>query len=525
MAILLGAFSAALAALAAVEASEPGFALSAAAAVSLLAHVFVADLLPAALLALALAAFASRARTPGVAATMAGMASALLVFALWIGGTYSLAPRGLGPDPALGDPHRRGRALPRGRGASRFPRSRVRTRGQAAAARAPPRLRGGGGPRAPGRDPASLLPARAASRPLAPAFAAVRACRRAGGGRARSRRRRQERAGGRGPRRRRHGLVARGARLAAGDLDHARHRRGPGRPQGPGAHAREAARLAACRCVLRGEPAGTCAGSGRGWDSWRMRRCPTPTGGASTSGRSRRRPESRASRWDGGPPGRGPGPWSSKTARCSPGRRTARRRPRSHSRVRVGCPERLRPLDGLPSGLRHCARRSGGARGGAGPGRRASAQGGRSSRARERSSSWFSPPTRILARALWGVSSSSTARAHPVERAPTAVPARKAPTAVPARKAAGPAKSVQVLPVDAAPSILARVGIPPARDLAGRPVASLFAPGTLETATVPSYGPRVAPPASTAPKQRPGVSGEAEESGVSAVRRALSVES
>ncbi len=91
MAILLGAFSAALAALAAVEASEPGFALSAAAAVSLLAHVFVADLLPAALLALALAAFASRARTPGVAATTAGMVSALLIFALWIGGTYSLA--------------------------------------------------------------------------------------------------------------------------------------------------------------------------------------------------------------------------------------------------------------------------------------------------------------------------------------------------------------------------------------------------------------------------------------------------
>jgi hypothetical protein len=62
-------------------------------------------------------------------------------------------------------------------------------------------------------------------------------------------------------------------------------------------------------------------------------------------------------------------------------------------------------------------------------------------------------------------------------------------------------KSVQILPVDAAPSILGRMGIPPARDLAGRPVASLFAPGTLETATVPSYGPRVAPPASTAPER------------------------
>ncbi len=58
---------------------------------ALFAHVFAADLLPAALLALGLAVFAHRVRTPGVAATMAGMVAALLVFALWIGGTYSLA--------------------------------------------------------------------------------------------------------------------------------------------------------------------------------------------------------------------------------------------------------------------------------------------------------------------------------------------------------------------------------------------------------------------------------------------------
>ncbi len=91
MAILLGAFSAALAALAAVETSEPGFARSPVAMAALFAHVFAADLLPAALLALGLAVFAHRVRTPGVAATMAGMVAALLVFALWIGGTYSLA--------------------------------------------------------------------------------------------------------------------------------------------------------------------------------------------------------------------------------------------------------------------------------------------------------------------------------------------------------------------------------------------------------------------------------------------------
>ena len=90
MAILLGAFSAALAAVAAVEAAEPGFAHSARGIAVLFVHLFAADLLPAAVLALGLAAFASRARTPGIAATMAGMAAALLVFALWIGGTSSL---------------------------------------------------------------------------------------------------------------------------------------------------------------------------------------------------------------------------------------------------------------------------------------------------------------------------------------------------------------------------------------------------------------------------------------------------
>lgn len=48
--------------------------------------------------------------------------------------------------------------------------------------------------------------------------------------------------------------------------------------------------------------------------------------------------------------------------------------------------------------------------------------------------------------------------------------------------------------VDVAPSILARAGIPPARDLPGAPVAGLFAPGTLDPERVPSYGPRIPPP-------------------------------
>jgi hypothetical protein len=48
---------------------------------------------------------------------------------------------------------------------------------------------------------------------------------------------------------------------------------------------------------------------------------------------------------------------------------------------------------------------------------------------------------------------------------------------------------------DVAPSILARAGVPAARDLPGRAVAALFRPGSLETSTVPTWGERVAPAA------------------------------
>jgi hypothetical protein len=90
LAILIGAFAASLAAVAAVEAAEPGFGSSPAAVAVLFLHVFLASLLPATLLGLALGWLAERARRPGASATLAGLASALLVFALWIGGTYSL---------------------------------------------------------------------------------------------------------------------------------------------------------------------------------------------------------------------------------------------------------------------------------------------------------------------------------------------------------------------------------------------------------------------------------------------------
>jgi hypothetical protein len=61
-------------------------------------------------------------------------------------------------------------------------------------------------------------------------------------------------------------------------------------------------------------------------------------------------------------------------------------------------------------------------------------------------------------------------------------------------------RKVRIQAVDVAPSILARAGIPAASDLSGRPVPSLFRPDALESATVPTYGARVAPPPSTAPE-------------------------
>jgi hypothetical protein len=89
-AIVIGAAAAALAAVASVEAAEAGFS-SARAALALFAHIFASDLLPAALLAFGVAYAAEKARAPGLAATLAGAGAALLVFALWIAGTYGLA--------------------------------------------------------------------------------------------------------------------------------------------------------------------------------------------------------------------------------------------------------------------------------------------------------------------------------------------------------------------------------------------------------------------------------------------------
>ena len=90
-AILLSAFAAAVASVAAVAAAEPGFSESVLAIAALFVHLFFADLAPAALLSIPLALAADRSRSPAGAATAAGLAAAAAVFFLWIAGSYSLS--------------------------------------------------------------------------------------------------------------------------------------------------------------------------------------------------------------------------------------------------------------------------------------------------------------------------------------------------------------------------------------------------------------------------------------------------
>jgi hypothetical protein len=90
-AVLLGALAAAVAALAAVDAGEPGFGSSVASVCALLLHLFLADLLPASLAALAVALWADRSRAPAEAATAVGLLSFAAIFTLWIGGVWGLA--------------------------------------------------------------------------------------------------------------------------------------------------------------------------------------------------------------------------------------------------------------------------------------------------------------------------------------------------------------------------------------------------------------------------------------------------
>jgi hypothetical protein len=62
-----------------------------------------------------------------------------------------------------------------------------------------------------------------------------------------------------------------------------------------------------------------------------------------------------------------------------------------------------------------------------------------------------------------------------------------------------PTGEIPIRSFDVAPSVLARAGVPAARDPAGRPTPVLFAPRSLETATVGTYGDRVLPEPASAP--------------------------
>jgi hypothetical protein len=90
-AVSLSAFAAAIASVAAVSSAEAGFGESPSAVAALLIHLFFADLAVAGLFAVALAFAADRSRSPAGAATAAGLAAATAVFFLWIGGAYSLS--------------------------------------------------------------------------------------------------------------------------------------------------------------------------------------------------------------------------------------------------------------------------------------------------------------------------------------------------------------------------------------------------------------------------------------------------
>lgn len=89
-AAVVGALAGALAALAAVSSAEPGFVESPRALAALLVHVFAADLLPALVLAFAAGAWADRTRAPGTAAALASLVASGVVFLLWIGGVWGL---------------------------------------------------------------------------------------------------------------------------------------------------------------------------------------------------------------------------------------------------------------------------------------------------------------------------------------------------------------------------------------------------------------------------------------------------
>ena len=488
-AVLIGAFAAALSAIAAIAAGEPGVAGSPATVAAVFLHVFAADLVPAAALAFLLSRLAERSRTPGLAATFAGFGAALVIFALWSLGTYGLARGPLGGRASLGPAGGPRRAPPRFGGPPRVHRARVRALRRAAAPGQPPgvprgRARSGCSPRScfssPGaRRPRSRRrsprrgPRRWSSRrstgspstgPSAPRRWSPCSARGASGWWPAERVSPPEiwTTLATGVSSRRHGVralsrvrplgaVRVGARAVGDGVVAAPHRAGP--------------RARGARAGLERRPPGARILGGR-----RFRGTPQPVrrlvGGGSVAGRGR-------DRQPGGP--RAP--------------RTAER-PRIAPRCRSFDRERAAGFaagDRVSAGLRHRAGRA------------------RASRTRRRQG-------RRVAHAPGGAGVARRDRARRRGRRQPSR-ARRPGTDGRVRRSGGAADGAD--PSGRRGAVDPRAARrSPGGGPEGAPVASLFAARTVEETSVPSYGARVAPAGSVAPESRSRVSGEAEEPGV-----------
>ncbi|MGE5276104.1 MAG: hypothetical protein ACM3SU_03835 [Acidobacteriota bacterium] len=461
--VLIGALAAALASVAAVESTEAGFGASASAVTALLAHLFLANLLPAALAAALLAFLADRSRAPGGAAAAAGLATAAAVFTLWVAGVYSLA-RGL-PARALlwGIPiaaaallaavSARAGFLAQAYAHSRVLPSRRRERIVLAAAA----LAGVAGALvllASRREPAAVEPPRPSARPGAVVVVAV------------------------------DGLAREAQGSAAGILPEAAAGWWPARAASPpeiwtnlatgeppdrhGVRALERVRPS-------GSPLAVRAPFGTAWYLKRLGPALRLVSSAPVSAEDRRRlafwevaasaglPTLAVGWWASGP---WPGAAVAGNEEILAGARDgleADRMAREIFRARASGGERIRTvyLPGLDILRRDPERR-----------RRALAE-----------TLEFLREEAARARTRGDVLIVLAADSH-------ASPG--APQSALVVDGAG-RRTVRIRPEDVAPSILARAGIPVARDLPGRPAAPLFSPGTLDEETVETYGPRIAP--------------------------------
>lgn len=474
-AVIFGALGGALAALAAVEASEPGFGASPAAAGALLLHVFVADLLPAALLAAVAAFAADRSRRPGPASTAAGLLAAAIVFALWIGGTYGLA-RELSPRSLLWGVPVASAAL--------FLAAAVRLGFLARAFARSGSLPGGAARRVfagaaaagllvavalllPRREPAAAEPPRVAPRPIAIVVLAVDGLDLDGAGRDSGAAR----------------LLASGAtgwwpaqRLSPPEI---------WTDLATGTSSRDHGVRALARVRPLGSPLALRPPFGTSWSLRRLGPALGLVSNAPVSGADRRRLDFWEVAASAGIRSLSVGWWA---AAPWPGATVVENRAileRAHDGVeadRVAMAvfdEALRQGFGLATVyLPGC------------------------DIARDE------PATRRrAAAAVEGTLARWISRASSGELVLVVLAADSHPRGADALGrmvvfdgGGGVPKSVRIRPEDAAPSILARAGVPAAGDLAGVPAPALFAPGSLEGARVGSYGPRVVPAAAAAPE-------------------------